>query len=126
MSLSEYYLNGTKLCPWNFSLSESQELIGADERILDGTLRRDVVARKRAWAMSWDTLHEVFDGTYHGYNDLRALGTASGTMTFIRAAGTSTGTEQYTVMVEPPTGDLALRSDGVQCYWNVGLGVRQV
>ena len=125
MSLGDWYLNGTKLCPWNFSYSESKEVIGEDARLLDGSLRRDVVARKLAVDMSWEYLPETFDGTYHCYNDLRALGTKAATVTFLRPVGTSSGTESFTVLCDAPSGKLAHRADGTDVYWNVSFSVRE-
>ena len=125
MSLGDWYLNGTKLCPWNFSWSESTEVIGEDARILDGSLRRDVTARKLNVDIAWEYLPETFDGTYHCFNDLRGLGTKSGTMALLRPVGTSTGTESFNVYADTPTGDLAFRADGSNVYWNCGLKVRQ-
>lgn len=126
MSLGDWYLNGTKLCPWNFKYAETQEVIGEDARLLDGSLRRDIAARKLTVDMSWEYLPEEFDGTYHAYKDLRAFGTSSGSYTYIRPVGTGTGTEQYSVLCSVPTGELALRADGTNVYWNVGFNVRQV
>ena len=125
MSLGDWYLNGTKLSPYNFSFAESFEVVGADERLLDGTLRRDIVARKRVVEMSWEFLPEIFDGTYHCYADLQALGTMAGTMVMIRPTGTSSGTTQCNVFADVPQGDLAHRSDGSKVYWNVEFRVMQ-
>ena len=125
MSLGDWYLNGTKVCPWNFSYSERKEVIGEDARLLDGSLRRDIVARKLNVNLGWSYLPETFDGTYHCYNDLRALGTKSGTMSFIRPVGTSTGTESFNVFCSCPPGELAHRTDAVNVYWNVSINLRQ-
>jgi hypothetical protein len=125
MSLGDWYLNGTKLCPWNFKWGESKEVIGEDTRLLDGSLRRDVVARKLSVDMSWEYLPETFDGTYHCYQDLRALGTKSGTVALIRPVGTSTGTESFNVFVSPPSGEVAVRVDSSDVYWNCSINVRQ-
>ena len=125
MALYDWYLGGTALNPWNFSYSESQETFGEDARMLDGSLRRDIVARKLNVSMSWGYLPETFDGTYHCYNDLRALGSSTGTFTFLRPVGTSTGTEAFTVMCNTPSADLAHRADGSNIYWNVNFSVRE-
>lgn len=126
MSLGDWYLNGTKLCPWSFSYDETYTTIGEDKVLLSGNYRRDVTARKMNVNMGWNLLPETFDGTYHCFSDLKALGT-KGTMTFIRPTGTnSTGTTSYTVMCSMPVGNLAHRTDGVDVYWNVSFSVRQV
>ena len=125
MALGDWYLNGTKLCPWNFDYSEAPEVIGEDTRNLAGVLHRDVTARKLAVDMSWEYLPETHDGTYHCYNDLRALGTRSGTVVFLRPVGTSTGTESFNVFVDAPPGRVAHRTDTVDVYWNCSLKVRQ-
>ena len=124
MSLGDWYLNGTKLCPWDFSYSEGYEVIGEDARLLDGGLRRDVRARKLSVDLKWDFLPETFDGTYHCYNDLRALGTRSGTVVFLRPVGTSTGTESFNVYCSTPSSDLATRTDGT-VFWNCSMNLRQ-
>ena len=126
MSLGDWYLNGTKLCPWNFSYSEGKEVIGGDVRNLAGAARRDVVARKKTVEMSWEYLPETFDGTYHGYSDLETIGTSATTGTLIRPTGTGTGTTQYTVLCDPPSGVLQHRTDSVDVYWNVSMAVREV
>ena len=123
--MNDWYLNGTKLCPYNFSYSEATEEFGGGARMLSGLMRRDIIARKLSVKMSWATLPETFDGTYHCYNDLRALGTSSGTFTFLRPVGTSTGTEAFSVFCNTPSGDLAHRSDGSNIYWNINFSVRQ-
>jgi hypothetical protein len=125
MSLGDWYLNGTKLCPWSFSYDEGYRIVGDEKQLLDGTLRRDIVARKLVVNMGWNFLPEQFDGTYHCFADLKALGT-KGTMTFIRPTGTGTGTTQYTVLTSMPQGNLAHRTDAVDAYWNVTFTVRQV
>jgi len=125
MSLGDYYLNGTRLIDWNFALGESAEVIGDDTRLLSGLLRRDVVARKKNWALSWECLTESFDGTYHSYSDLQALGTRSGTMAFIRPTGTSTGTTNTKVFCDPPSAELQVRKDGTHVYWNVSMTLRE-
>ncbi len=124
MTLGDWYLNGTKLCPWNFELSESYEVVGEEERILSGLLRRDIVARKKNFELAWETLPETFDGTYHCYADLEALGTKSGTMAFIRPTGTGTGTTSQNVYCSVPEGELAHRA-ATDVYWNVGITLRQ-
>jgi hypothetical protein len=123
MALGDWYLNGTKLCPWSFAYSETSEVIGEDARLLSGNLRRDIVARKLAVDMSWEFLPETHDGTYHCYNDLRAFGTRAGTVTFIRPVGTSTGTEQFKVFCEPPSGEVAHRTDSTDVFWNCSFRV---
>lgn len=125
MSLGDWYLNGTKLCPWNFSWSESKETVGNEARLLNGGLRRDIVARKLKVDMSWSMLPETFDGTYHCYEDLRALGTSSGTVALIRPIGTSSGTQSFGVFVEAPSGNVAHRSDGTDVYWDCSITVRE-
>lgn len=117
MALAEWYLNGTKLCPWNFTYSESMEVIGGEKRMLNGLARRDVTARKLNVSLSWEDLEETFSGTYHAYSDLRALGTNSGTMTFLRPVGTSTGTEAFKVFVSTPEGQVSFRDTGT-VFWN--------
>jgi len=124
MSLGDWYLHGTKLCPLNFSYAEESEVIGAEERLLGGGLRRDVRARKLGVSLSWEFLPETFDGTYHCYADLRALGTKSGTMAFIRPVGTSTGTESFKVFCSAPPGELAHRSAGT-VFWNTEITLRE-
>jgi hypothetical protein len=123
MALGDWYLNGTKLCPWNFAYRESYDIVGEDVRVLSGLMRRDIVARKLMVEMSWGFLPETFDGTYHCYNDLRALGTNTGTMKLIRPIGTSTGTEQFFVFCDVPEGEVAHRTDSVDVYWNCGFRV---
>ncbi len=125
MSLGDYYLNGTKLIDWNMTLSEGVEVIGEDTRLLDGSLRRDVTARKKNWDLSWEYLTESFDGTYHSYSDLQALGTMSGTMAFIRPTGTTTGTTNTRVFCDPPTAELQVRKDGTHVYWNVSMALKE-
>lgn len=124
MSLGDWYLNGTKICPWSLSFDEDYRIVGDDKELLSGALRRDVAARKLVWSLGWNFLPEHFDGTYHCFQDLKALGT-KGTMTFIRPTGTSTGTTQHTVLTSMPKGNLAHRTDGVDVYWNVSLVVRE-
>jgi hypothetical protein len=126
MALGDYYLAGTRLDNANRSFSESQAEYGAKERMLDGSLRADIAARKWTFAMNWEWLPETSAGTYHAWTDLRALGTAGGTYTFIRPTGTGTGTAQYTVMLEPPSADQQFRLDGTDCYWNVNLTMMEV
>ncbi len=124
MSLGEFYLNGTKLSPYNMSFEESREKFGDDVRLLSAGLRRDVVARKGAFSLSWELLPEQFDGTYHGYADLQALGTNAGTMTFIRPVGTGTGTAQYKVFCEDPEASLNVRTAGT-IFYDVSLSLRE-
>jgi hypothetical protein len=124
MALGDWYLNGTKLCPWGFSYKESIEVVGGDSRMLSGALRRDIVARKLNVSLSWENLEETHNGTYHAYNDLRALGTKSGTMTLVRPIGTSTGTEQFKVFCTVPSGDVAFRSAGT-VFWNCDIGLAE-
>ena len=123
MALGSWYLNGTKLCPFNFSFSEATEEFGGQERMLSGLMRRDVVARKLSVKMSWATLPETFDGTYHCYNDLRALGTKVGTMVLLRPVGTGTGTTSFNVFCAPPSGEVAIRQDGSNVWWDASIQV---
>jgi len=122
MSLGDWYLNGTKLCPWNFTFAESYEVIGGDTRMLNGLARRDVTARKLNVALSWEDLPETHDGTYHCFNDLRALGTNAGTMTFLRPVGTSTGTESFNVFCSTPKGEVSFRDAGT-VFWNCSVNL---
>ena len=124
MSVSDYYLNGTALDPTGFSYDESVEVIGGDERMLNGLLRRDVVARKLNVSLAWEFLPETSLGTYHAYSDLRALGTNAGTVTFLRPIGTSTGTEAFKVVCSPPNADVAFRSTGT-VFWNPSMSLRE-
>ena len=117
--MSDWYLNGTKLCPWNLSLSEGFRVKGGDAEMLDGSLRRDVVARKRVYKLKWEFLEESFNGTHHSYSDLQSLGTVSGTMTFIRPTGTS-GTAQYKVFCSTPDADFEF-ADTSNVYWNPSI-----
>jgi hypothetical protein len=119
----DWYLGGTKLCPYNFSFSEATEEIGGGERMLSGLMRRDIIAHKLSVKMSWATLPEAFDGTYHCYNDLRALGTKAGTMVFLRPVGTTTGTTSFNVFVSPPSGDVAIRLAGSNVWWDCSIQV---
>lgn len=49
--------DGTKVTDHGRSpLSESNERIGTDKRMADGTLRRQYVNVKRKWSTSWDNL----------------------------------------------------------------------
>jgi len=123
MALGDWFLNGTKLDPNNLSFREGWEVVGGDERMLDGGLRRDVVARKYNLDLSWEYLPETSSGSYHAYTDLRAFGT-SGTFTFIRPTGTSTGTEQFKVFVSTPSGELGFRSTGT-VFWNAKVNLRE-
>lgn len=125
MSLGDWYLNGTKLCPWSFSYDEDYRVTGDDKVLLSGGLRRDIVSRKLVVNMGWNFLPETFDGTYHCYSDLKALGTKSGTVAFIRPNGTGTGTTSHNVFCSVPKGNLAHRTDSVDVYWNVTFQVRE-
>ncbi len=124
MALGEFYLNGTKLCPYNLSFDEAKEVFGEDVRLLSANLRRDVVARKGAFSLSWEMLPEQSDGTYHGYADLQSLGTNAGTMTFIRPVGTGTGTAQYKVFCDTPEASLNIRTAGT-VFYDVSLTLRE-
>ena len=47
------------------SLNMSTERIGSDKRMVDGTLRRQYIAVKRSWSVSWDnnpSTNEVVNG----------------------------------------------------------------
>lgn len=117
MAVSDWYLNGTKISPLNFTYSENYEVIGGETRMLNALARRDITARKLNVSLSWTDLPETHDGTYHCYSDLRALGTNAGTLTFLRPVGTSTGTEAFKVFVSTPEGQVSFRDTGT-VFWN--------
>lgn len=121
MALYGWYLNGTKLDPAGLKYAESKEVIGGDERMLDGSLRRDVVARKLNVNLSWEMLPETSAGTYHAYSDLRSLGT-TGTVAFLRPIGTSSGTESFNVFCSYPSGDVSFRSEGT-VFWDCDINL---
>ena len=126
MALGDYWLNGTRLDNNNRSYSQIYEEYGAKERMLDGSLRADIAARKWSFDFAWDYLPDSSAGTYHSYSSLRTIAFLGGTYTFILPVGTGTGTAQYTVMLDPPTADMQLRLEGTNVYWNVGLKLLQV
>ena len=49
--------NGTKVTDHGRqALDQSVEMIGTDKRMIDGTLRRQYIGRKRQWTVNWDNL----------------------------------------------------------------------
>ncbi len=124
MALGDFYLHGTMLSPYNLSFEESSEVFGEDVRLLSASLRRDIVARKHAFSLSWELLPEHDVGTYHALSDLQSLGTNAGTMTFIRPVGTGTGTAQYKVFCDTPEASLNVRTAGT-VFYDVSLTLRE-
>lgn len=48
-------------------LSESTEKLMNENRMVDGTLRRYVVAEKRSWSISWENLFSKDEGVVDGF-----------------------------------------------------------
>lgn len=120
-----FALNGTSLCPWNYTFSEEHVPTHDDLRGLDGNMYRDVAARRYVFELEWEYLPESFDGTYHAYQDLRNLGTMSGTMNFTRPIGTSSSDTTFRVFADPPDSEMMHRAQGSNIYWNVSMTLRE-
>lgn len=123
---SEWVINGTAFCPWNLTWSESQEMIGEYAQMLGGGLRRDAVAHKSVFDLSWEYLPEQFDGTYYGYDDLRSLGTYAGQLQLKRPVGTSdTSSYTWNVYCNPPEAERMQEASGSNVYWNPSIRLKE-
>jgi hypothetical protein len=112
-------------------LSVSVERIGADTRMANGRMRRNVVAKKHTFSTSWENLPSRADaatGPVDGGMTAEAMEAffnstdESFTLT-LRAGDESTKT--YTVMLTDFTKDIAKRGTGND-WWNISVTMVEV
>lgn len=113
-------------------LSVSVERIEKKKRMVNGTLRRYTVAKKRTWSTSWDMLpskngvsggFSTADGGYAA-EDIEAFHNSNNgafQMQLRRGDGT---VETVTVMISDFSKDIAKR--GVVDFWNVSITLEEV
>lgn len=114
-------------------LSVSFERIGKDQRMVDGTLRRHSVAKKRSWSTSWEDLPSktgvvgyltTVDGGYAG-DQIEAFHNANdGAFTMQLRKGDGT-VEVATVMITDFSKEVVKRGPGID-LWNLSITLEEV
>lgn len=117
--------NGNRITEHNRKeLSVSSEKLMNENRMVDGTLRRYVVAEKRRWQLTWDEVFSnqasVVDGCWSGEEMLQFFKAHRGEFTLElthKSASDSakTSTEIVTVMFDEFSHRVIKRS--IQCDW---------
>jgi len=113
-------------------LSVAVERIENSQRMVNGTLRRYTVAKKRTWSTSWDMLPstnskvnglKTVDGGWAG-EDIEAFHNSTNgafQMQLRRGDGT---VETVTVMITDFSKDIAKR--GIVDFWNLSITLEEV
>lgn len=110
------------------SLSVSTEKLMEEKRMVNGTLRRYVVAEKRRWKVSWADVFSkaewVVDGAWSGEEIYQFYleNTGEFTLTVTYGDGTS---EQILVMFEDFSFDVSKRTTDFD-FWDVDLSLVEV
>jgi hypothetical protein len=115
------------------ALAVSVERIDKEQRMVDGTLRRYTVAKKRSWSTSWENLPSkngvsgtmgTADGGYAG-EDIEAFHNthdAEFNMQLRKGDGTI---EVVTVMITDFSKDIVKRGPGID-LWNLSVTLKEV
>jgi hypothetical protein len=131
----QYYLSiygdtpVTPLSTCNRSYSCSTQKIVREHQLADGSLRRDLVARKRTFKFSWDWLpsktSDVADGGL-GVDALEALYNETGNLS-LRFPDDDGSYATVTVLPMPDGFEKKLmKRINTKHYWNVSLSLREV
>lgn len=113
-------------------LSVSVERIEKKQRMVNGTLRRYTVAKKRTWSCSWDMLPstntkanslKTVDGGYSGEQIETFHNTTNGAFQMQLRRGDGT-VETVTVMITDFSKEIVKR--GVVDFWNISLTLEEV
>lgn len=114
-------------------LAVSIERIEKEQRMVDGTLRRHSVAKKRTWSCSWENLPSktgvvgylnTADGGYGG-EQIEAFHNANdGAFTMQLRKGDSS-VEVVTVMITDFSKDVVKRGPGID-LWNLNITLKEV
>lgn len=134
--MTDYYLYasgsapGTKLSNCNRSVEESTEKIVREHQLADGSLKRDVVAVKRTWTLSWKYLPtldaDVWDGGM-GADSLKALFNTTGILVF-REPDDEGSYSLYDTLVTPSgfRRTMSIRNGATgKRFWDVTLTLRE-
>lgn len=114
-------------------LNVSVERIEKKQRMVNGTLRRYTVAKKRSWAVSWDMLPSktgvagalsTADGGWAGSDIETFHNTTNGEFQMQLRQGNGT-VETVTVMITDFSKEVVKRGPGID-FWNLSLTLEEV
>jgi len=113
-------------------LSVSVERIGTDQRMVNGTMRRYTIAKKRTWSASWDNLPNVnvtggittADGGYSGEQIETFHNTTDGAFQMQLRKGNGT-VETVTVMITDFSKEIVKRGPRVD-LWSLSITLTEV
>ena len=110
------------------ALSVTTEKLMEEKRMVNGTLRRYVVAEKRRWKLSWQDLFSktewVVDGAWSGEDMYQFYLDNPGEFTLTVTFGDGTS-EQVLVMFEDFSYDITRRTTDFD-FWDVDLSLVEV